>query len=325
MIAPLFPMDERARVETLRGLNILDTPPEERFDRITRLARRVYDVPVALITLVDSERQWFKSRQGIELCEISRDVSFCAHVILDDEVLVVPDARRDERFADNPLVRGTPEIRFYAGCPVRAPDGSRLGTLCIMDRRPRSLSVEDRAVLHDLATVVEGELAATSSSVTDPLTGLNNRRGFYLVAETLLALFHRLETEAVLLFFDLDRLHAINDELGHAAGDRALAAMGQGLRRAFRRSDVIARWGSDEFCALAMLTVPQGLARPLKALATATASVALAPGRNMALEYSVSMVEYEPGRPADLRGMISEAQRLMHEEKAQKHDPQALP
>ena len=322
MSAPPFPIDERARVDTLCALNLLDTLPEERFDRITRLARRVYDVPIALITLIDSERQWFKSRQGLELAEIPRDVSFCAHTILDDDVLVVPDAPRDERFADNPLVRDAPKLRFYAGCPVKTPDGSRLGTLCIMDQRPRSLGPHERAALHDLAAVVEGELAAMSASVTDPLTGLNNRRGFRLVGDAALALFDRLETEAVLLFFDLDGLRALNDELGRAAGDRALAAMAHGLRRAFRRSDVIARWGSDQFCVLAMLTVPQGLARPLKVLAAATDAVEVAPGRAMSLEYSVSLVEYEPGRPADLQRMTAEAQRLMQEEKQQKRESQ---
>ncbi len=325
MTAPLFPIDERARVNTLRALNILDTQPEERFDRITRLARHVYDVPIALITLVDSERQWFKSRQGLELPGTPRDISFCAHTILDNEVLVVPDTHRDKRFAGNPLVRETPKVRFYAGCPVRAPDGSRLGALCIMDERPRHLSIDERALLHDLAALAEDELAAMSSQVTDPLTGLNNRRGFRLVGDTALALFDRLETEAVLLFFDIDRLQSINDAFGREAGDRALAAMAQGLRGVFRRSDVIGRWGGDEFCVLAMLTVPQGLARPLKALAAATASVEVAPGRSVALEYSVSLVEYEPGRAADLQRMTAEAQRLMHEEKQQKREPQPLP
>lgn len=320
MIAPLFPLAERARIASVHALNLLDTPPEERFDRITRLAARVLDAPIALITLVDAERQWCKSCQGLTLTEIPREVSFCAHAILDEEVMVVRDARRDERFAHNPLVTGDPSVRFYAGCPLRAADGSRLGTLCIMDREPRNPSPEDLNALRQLATLAEREWLAPAPAVTDPLTGLSNRHGFRLVGEQVLAVFQRLKADAVLLFFDLDGLEAINARIGHAAGDRALAAMGRGLRRSFRRADVIGRWGDDEFCVLATLTLPQGLARPLKALACATASVEVAPGNPVALGYSVSMVEYEPDRHAYLDDLVAAAQRLVHDEKLRKHE-----
>lgn len=113
-IAPK-PVDEAARLETLHSLSILDTPPEERFDRLTRLARRLFDVPIALVSLVDENRQWFKSHPGLDATQTSRDISFCAHALLADETMVIQDARNDDRFHDNPLVTGQPGIRFYAG------------------------------------------------------------------------------------------------------------------------------------------------------------------------------------------------------------------
>jgi len=163
MRKPRLPANEAQRLAALRALNILDTPPEERFDRITRLARRIFNVPLALISLVDADRQWFKSRQGLKATQTPRDISFCGHAILDDDLLVVPDARRDPRFSGNPLVTRPPRIRFYAGCPLVAPDGSKLGTLCVMDRRPRRMSAAERQTLRDLAELAQNELSAGES------------------------------------------------------------------------------------------------------------------------------------------------------------------
>src|ERR1700752_1549332 len=116
MLTPALPADENTRLDTLRALNILDTSPEERFDRLTRLAKRLFGVPIALVNLVDADRQWFKSCVGLSATETPRDISFCGHAILGDDILLVPDAGVDERFHDNPLVTGDPNIRFYAGC-----------------------------------------------------------------------------------------------------------------------------------------------------------------------------------------------------------------
>jgi phosphoribosyl 1,2-cyclic phosphodiesterase/DNA-binding response OmpR family regulator len=156
--APL-PPDEAARLRALHDAGVLDSSPEERFDRITRLARRVFDVPIALVSLVDAERQWFKSYQGIEIRETPRELSFCAHAIHDDRVFIVPDALADPRFADNPAVTGEIRARFYAGRPIRM-FGRRVGTLCLVDRRPRELRDDDVRALNDLASLVEEELAS---------------------------------------------------------------------------------------------------------------------------------------------------------------------
>ncbi|MFP2911847.1 GAF domain-containing protein, partial [Pyxidicoccus sp. 3LFB2] len=158
MLPPSLPPDESRRLQALRNLCVLDTPAEERFDRIVRTAARLFGVPIALVSLLDEGRQWFKARVGLGATETPRDVSFCGHAILSSGTFVVPDAFLDARFHDNPLVVGAPFVRFYAGHPVRAPDGSRVGTLCLIDSTARDFSDVDRAALADLATWVELEL-----------------------------------------------------------------------------------------------------------------------------------------------------------------------
>lgn len=160
LTAPL-PADEAPRLAALRALLILDTPPEQRFDRIVAFAAAEFEVPIALISLVDAERQWFKARVGLDACETARGVSFCGHAILSPEVLVIEDAQRDPRFADNPLVVGPPHIRFYAGAPLQLPGGARIGTLCLIDHRPRRLDPLDAAILSTLRDLVCEELSQT--------------------------------------------------------------------------------------------------------------------------------------------------------------------
>ena len=146
MQAPL-PPDEAGRLRTLAAYDVLDTPAEQAFDDLALLASRICGTPIALMTLVDERRQWFKSRVNFGARETSRDVSFCAHAILGDDLFVVPDAQADARFAANPLVRSDPRIRFYAGAPLVAPDGHAVGTLCVIDRTPRSLTPEQAEAL----------------------------------------------------------------------------------------------------------------------------------------------------------------------------------
>jgi diguanylate cyclase (GGDEF)-like protein/PAS domain S-box-containing protein len=159
MIEAPIPRDEALRLETLRSYEVLDTPPEEAFERIVQLVTRLFNVPMAMITLVDANRQWFKACIGVDNREDDRRLSFCAHAMLGDDVMTVLDARQDERFADNPLVTGVPHIRFYAGAPLTAPNGAKLGTLCIIDTRPRTeFDGIARANLNDLALAVTDAL-----------------------------------------------------------------------------------------------------------------------------------------------------------------------
>ena len=163
MQTPPIPANESARIAALQALNILDTEPEERFDRLTRIAKRVFNVPYSTISMIDSQRQWFKSIQGLSLCQTSRDISFCAHAILFDEILYVENALKDERFHDNPVVVGDPKIRFYAGCSLSV-NGLKLGTFCVFDKKPRAFTSEDRQLLKDLATLAEQELMVSETA-----------------------------------------------------------------------------------------------------------------------------------------------------------------
>jgi PAS domain S-box-containing protein len=171
---------EGARLEALRRYYVLDTPPEAALDRITRLTARLFDAPMSLITLIDEKRQWIKSSFGLDMREIPREHAFCAHTIQTDEVMVVPDALKDERFRQNPLVVAHPEIRFYAGAPLRTPDGYHLGTLCVMDRTPRPpLTREQRELLSSLAATVMDELELRRSIIKEgQITALSDSLQF---------------------------------------------------------------------------------------------------------------------------------------------------
>lgn len=153
-----IPEHETERLHTLRGYGILDTHPEDRFDELTWLAATICRTPMSLISLVDEDRQWFKSKIGLETCQTARRDAFCAHAIMSPEVFIVPDAKQDSRFADNPLVLGEPHIRFYAGAPLTAPNGHHLGALCVIDRIPRRLSDEQLQALRILSRQVVAQL-----------------------------------------------------------------------------------------------------------------------------------------------------------------------
>ncbi|MHC5011618.1 MAG: GGDEF domain-containing protein [Planctomycetota bacterium] len=309
MIEPAIPDDEVQRLRTLRALELLDTPPEERFDRVTRLARRLFDVPIALVSLVDEDRQWFKSRQGLDAEETPREISFCGHAILGDRVLVVEDALQDNRFHDNPLVTGQPGVRFYAGHPLSAQDGSKMGTLCLVDRQPRTLSRDDLELLSDLAAMVESEFTALRLATTDLLTGLSNRLGFEKIASHALAFCARTGQSSSLLFFDMDAFKEVNDRFGHDEGDRALVAMSRLLLETFRHSDVVARLGGDEFC-----VVEAELARLAVGVRAHNASREL----DYDLSYSVGVCAYDPARHHTVNDLLREADRRMYRQKEER-------
>jgi GAF domain-containing protein len=157
MPAAAIPANEAERLAALHELLILDTPPEERFDRVIRFAAEEFDMPMAVMSLVDDERNWFKSVVGLDVCEVPRDIAFCSYAILQAEPLVVEDASLDPRFSDNPLVTGGPGLRFYAGVQL-ASRGQRIGTLCVLDVVPRRFDATDVAILRSLRTLVQDEL-----------------------------------------------------------------------------------------------------------------------------------------------------------------------
>ena len=169
MISASIPAFEAARLDALRRCNILDTPPEERFDRLTSAAATHFKVPIALVSLIDEQRQWFKSCMGMNPGEVDRKISFCAHAILADDVFVIPDTLEDERFCDNPQVVEAPFIRFYAGAPLITSDGFRLGTLCLVDTAPRRFRRKHEADLAEFAAKAV-EMLESGRSTTSPPT-----------------------------------------------------------------------------------------------------------------------------------------------------------
>lgn len=283
---------------------------------MTRLAQRLFGVPIALVSLVDQDRQWFKSKQGLDVRETPREDSFCAHAIAGDEILHVRDASTDPRFSDNPLVLGAPEIRFYAGCPIAGPGGAKLGTLCIIDREPRELTEADAALLRDLAEVVEDEVAALHMAAGDVLTGLLNRRGFEQIGATLLEICGRRALAATLLYFDLDGLKLINDGHGHEAGDQALTEFATLIEHTFRGSDVIARLGGDEFAVLLVGTpdMKEPLARLQEALSVRNRDFEA----TYVLAASVGKAQFAPEGDDGLEELTKRADAAMYEDKRSK-------
>ena len=318
MKAPAIPEDEAARIDTLRALNILDSSPEERFDRLTRLAKRLFGVPIALVSLVDDDRQWFKSCQGLDATETPRDISFCGHAILGDGVFLIPNAALDDRFSDNPLVVREPHIRFYAGCPLAVPNGSKLGTLCIIDREPREFNEDDQALLRDLARMAEQEIAAVQLATMDELTMISNRRGFEALSLHALGLCRRLAKPATLLFLDLDLFKQINDRFGHAEGDRALCKFAELLKQTFRESDVLGRLGGDEFAVLLTNSTKEEVDKALCRLRETIQQYNSEAQRGYDIDYSAGAVHFDAARHSDVADLMAEADALMYEQKKQR-------
>lgn len=270
-----LPENEAARLDVLHSYCILDTLPERAYDDITLLASQICGTPIALVTLIDSDRQWFKSRVGFQLEQTSRAISFCAHAILRPDLSVVTDATKDERFADNPLVTDDPHISFYAGAPLVTARGEALGTLCVIDRRPRALSEAQAEALRALARQVmaqlelrrnlaelertiterqriEAQLRATNATLealalTDALTGAGNRRAFESGLEREVHRAIRHGRPLSLLLADVDHFKSYNDSFGHPAGDEALRVVARLLRENARDTDLVARYGGEEF------------------------------------------------------------------------------
>ncbi|WP_436323565.1 sensor domain-containing diguanylate cyclase [Vibrio cidicii] len=242
---------EKRRVALLHSLKILDTEREERFERFTRLAKFIAGSDIALISLVDSNRQWFKSRAGLDVCQTDRDSSFCTHAIQGSEPLIISDVFDDQRFKDNPLVLHEPFIRAYAGFPIAIDGIHRLGTLCVIDKKPHQLSTEQVQALSDLARILETELKSSGLAIVDELTGLMNRRGFYQEALRILSVSSLSHDGYTLIYFDLDGFKQINDQFGHDVGDEVLRQFSYSLAESICCSqDVACRLGGDEFCAL---------------------------------------------------------------------------
>jgi diguanylate cyclase (GGDEF)-like protein len=280
MQIPDIPVDEARRLTALHATRLLGSAPEEAFDRITRMAARLLHAPTALVSLVDKDVQWFKSRCGFEGTETARDISFCGHAILEHEPLVVSDASKDPRFCRNPMVTGEDHVRFYVGVPLYSVDRMPIGTLCVIDREPRELGAEELDMLRDLARMVEQlihhrqlagaaqalhshvlldggnpELAAAAGQVEfllnhDQLTGLSNRQALLRTIGEGLETWREQGMQTLVASINLDKFKRLNESLGHHAGDQALVSITWSLQSVLRPEDLLARVGNDEFMVL---------------------------------------------------------------------------
>ena len=315
MKTPEIPANEPQRLSELHALKILNTPAEERFDRLTRLAKRLFNVSVSVVSLLDAEHQWFKSGDGTSATQTARDISFCGHAILQDDVMIVENACEDARFHDNPLVIGEPHIRFYAGCPLRAPNGAKVGTLCILDSRSRAFDADDASALRDLALMVEAELVNFQTATSDELTQISNRRGFMTLGQMLLQECTLRHCFASLAFFDLDQFKQINDNFGHREGDRALMDFADALKISFRHSALFARLGGDEFVVLFIDMNQQQANERLENFRVELDRYIEPLERRYRLDFSVGMVEFDPAQPQPLTGLLNQSDGIMYQHK----------
>jgi diguanylate cyclase (GGDEF)-like protein len=253
-----MPANEAERLRATHAYQILDTPPDPRFDALTRVAGTLFNVPIALIALMDSERLWFKSRLGLDIPELDRSLAFCAHALLQThDLMVVNDLAADERFAAHPLVIAGPGLRFYASAPLLAADGLAIGTIALLDVQARDFDASDRAALADLAVAVmtaldghKGNRELHRLAGTDPLTGAANRVGFDAAVQRSVLRCADGAGAFSLLLLDLDQFKQINDSRGHGAGDAVLREVARRLLALCSASDVVARTDGDEFALL---------------------------------------------------------------------------
>ena len=275
MQPPGYPANEAERLAALASAQILDTPEDEAFNDLIRIAAAICRVPMAMVSLVDAERQWLKARIGIGVEETTRDESFCAHAILEpDRTMIVEDALEDPRFRANPFVQGEAGIRFYAGAPLLDRQGLPLGSFCVMDHAPRRLEPEQLRALEALSRQASNLIELRRLSIelrhhlverewyeqqlreqnadlaemtrTDPLTGLHNRRAFSQALEEVAATGQRYAVAVC----DIDEFKTINDLHGHAEGDRVLREVADVLRAQHAARGRLARYGGEEFVLL---------------------------------------------------------------------------
>lgn len=261
---------DACRLQTLAELDILDTPRELAFDRITALCRRIFKVPMSTLTFIDGHRQWFKASEGMEDRETDRRPALCYHAIKQNNPLVLPDTLLDPRSANNPFVIGKPFIRFYAGAQLRVK-GTIVGTLCVMDKRPREFDDESIAMLLDLAAIAVDELQLRNLSMQDSLTGALSRRAFRAEGERLTSLAMRHGHKLTCAVLDIDHFKSVNDTHGHAVGDMVLSSVIEATRRALRGTDTVGRIGGEEF---GILLPHTGLADGMAALEKVRAAIA---------------------------------------------------
>lgn len=315
---PALPANENERLKSLYMMDLLDKKDDERLSRLTRLAKATFDVPIALISLLDRDRQWLISCTANSLRETSRNVSFCAHAILLQGALIVKDARKDDRFENNPFVIGEPYVRFYAGCPVHLPDGSIAGTVCVIDDQPRDFSSDEINLLLDLGAIVEDEFLIISQAMTDKLTALPNKRGFYRVADKRFIELTRANTPFSLFYFVVDNLQSVNDMWGHAEGDSIVRAFAKSLTACLSKDDVCGRVDGSAFAVLLAHQNQFDADAFLFNLQDKIDGYNRNANNKYHVNYSYGMVENDADKYADIIAMLKDSDTVMYSERRKK-------
>lgn len=238
------------RLIALQALDILDTPAELGFDRIADLLRLIFDVEIGIVSMIDAHRQWYKSVFGLETSEAALNGTFCRYTLALGRPVIVKDATKDTRFADNPHVVDGPRIRFYAGAPIINSKGLVIGTICAIDKKVRDFGERETAIIVHLAALVMRELELRQEAATDFLTGASSRRALKEELAKHVSLAKRHSTPISCIVLDIDHFKRVNDTYGHAAGDQVLIGVVGALKAALRHSEHIGRVGGEEFAIL---------------------------------------------------------------------------
>jgi diguanylate cyclase (GGDEF)-like protein len=307
---------EDARLAALQRYDVLDTPREAAFDRIATLIRLVFGVETSLVTMIDAHRQWYKAAEGTPNIEVPRGESFCRYTIKEDEPVIVPDATQDARFKDNPHVTSPNGVRFYAGMPLRTPDGENIGTICAIDSKPRQFSSHEIEIFKELARVAMSELELRRLATTDGLTGVNTRRAFKEDAQKYVSLARRHRSQLSVIALDIDRFKSINDTYGHASGDTVLRAVAKAVQTELRASDLLGRIGGEEFA----IILPDADAKAATAVAEKLRHAVLAlkfPGSHPPITVTASfgVATLDPGTD-DFDSLLLKADEALYEAKA---------
>jgi diguanylate cyclase (GGDEF)-like protein len=318
-----IPENEAQRLRAVHSYEILDTMPEVDFDALTRVAAHAFNTPVAVVGLMDADRLWFKSRLGLDVPQLDRQIAFCAYAVMrPDELLVVEDLSMDQRFQHNPLVTQQPHLRFYAGAPLVDPNGMALGTIAVTDSKPRTFSEAQCAALKDLSTLVvtvlenrRRAMLLGRMALTDHLTGLGNRAQFERNMHSEMSHASRTAEPFSVLYLDLDGFKDVNDNFGHAAGDEVLREVARRLVQQVRTEDAVTRFGGDEFGVIVHTSPTDSVQALSQRIASAiTAPIKLSCGETVVVGVSIGHATY--GAELDSgSALLDHADRALYEAK----------
>ncbi len=336
MISPSIPRGETIRLVALRASGLMGLPDDYALDCLTNVGARLFGVPICALTLVDANRQWFASCVGLEVNQTPRDISFCGHVVANRRPEVVEDTARDVRFADNPLVTGEPRVRFYAGYPIQAASGEVLGSLCLMDTRPREFPPRQLALLRELAVLAQLALAARQNgavkltpaldadltrrqTMIDPLLRIWNHDGIVTLIEQSLQISVPHREPLSVLMIDIDHFSRVNESHGRAVGDRVMKAITRQLRAELRATDNVGRIGGDAFLVVQPNTTAVAAARAarriyesISALRTELPTNANGCTISVSCTVSIGIAEWQTGLNESAPALVQRARMALH-------------